>query len=50
MPNDPLDNTWAKSVAVADLPTTGLSSTATLEAKINAILAALREAEIIAGS
>jgi len=47
MPWDPADNTAARAAAIADLATAGTSTVAVLEAKINAILAALREAEII---
>ncbi len=47
MPWDPADNTAARAAAVPDLPTAGTSTVAAIEAKINAILVALREAEII---
>lgn len=50
MPQDSVDNTWAQSADIANLGTAGTSTMAQVEAKINAILAALREAEIIAGS
>lgn len=50
MPQDPADNTWAGSAAIANLGTAGTSTVAQIEAKINEILAALRESEIIAGT
>ncbi len=47
MPWDPADNTAAKAGAIVDLGTAGTSTIAQIEAKINAVLVALREAEII---
>ncbi len=47
MPWDPADNTGAKAAAIPDMATAGTSTVAQIEAKINAILTALRDAEII---
>ncbi len=47
MPWDPADNTAAKSAAITNMATAGTSTVAQIEAKINTILDALREAEII---
>lgn len=45
MPMDSTDNQWAQGPAIADLP--GAATLADTIAKVNAILAALREASII---
>ena len=70
MPQDPADNTWARSAAIASLTDNSggtasdtipaisaaysqaevRNSLASLTAKVNAILAALRESEDIAGT
>lgn len=48
MPQDSTDNTWSSSAAIADLA--GGATLADVITKVNAILAALREADIISSS
>ena len=47
MPWDPADNTGAKADAIINMATAGTSTVAQIETKVNQILAALRDAEII---
>lgn len=46
---DSTDGNLVGNAAIADLGTGGTSTTAQIEAKVNAILAALRASNIVAG-
>lgn len=46
---DSTDRNMVVNAAIADLATDGSTTTAQLEAKVNAVLAALRAANIISG-
>lgn len=45
---DKTQNQYSPAAPIADLPTAGASTVAALEAKINALIAALRAAGVVA--